>query len=371
MIMLRPAPLTALVVAIDLATKALARGFLVPGASIDLLPGVRLGLSYNSGMAFGLLQGQRWPLLVVSVVIVTGLVVWLRRERSVQSRVGLCLILGGALGNLIDRLARGAVTDFIDLQGFGFQWPTFNLADASLTLGVLILLFDRRRRSEPAAVKDFTPALGASEFSSAYDLAIATLTREKVWRRALLAQLDPQSGDVILDVGCGTGTFAVMIKRAFPDCEVVGIDPDPDILARATAKARKAGVAIRFEQGFARDADRFGPVFTKVVSSLVFHQTPMAEKAAGLAAIRRALRPNASLHVADYGLQRTVLMRLLFRIIQRVDGHDNTQPNAEGVLPVLMEKAQFEGVIERRVVRTATGSISLYFALRGASHADG
>jgi phospholipid N-methyltransferase len=145
---------------------------------------------------------------------------------------------------------------------------------------------------------------------------------------------------------------------------VVGIDPDPDIVARAAAKARTAGVAIGFEQGFARAADRFGPVFTKVVSSLVFHQTPMEEKSAGLSAIRRALSREGSLHVADYGHQRTGLMRLLFRIIQRVDGYANAQPSADGVLPVLMEEAQFERVNERLVVRTATGSISLYGAVR-------
>jgi signal peptidase II len=151
MTMLRPALLTALAVAVDLATKALARHILVPGASIDLLPGMSLGLSYNSGMAFGLLQGQRWPLLVVGAAIAAGLVFWLRRERSGQSRVGLSLVLGGALGNLIDRLARGTVTDFIDLHAFDLQWPTFNLADTALTLGVLLLLFDRHKRSEATA----------------------------------------------------------------------------------------------------------------------------------------------------------------------------------------------------------------------------
>lgn len=152
--------LAASVVAVDLAAKALARHFLVPGGSVDLLPGVSLGLSYNSGMAFGLLQGKRWLLLVGGAVIAAGLVFWLRRERSGQSRVGLSLILGGALGNVIDRLARGAVTDFIDLHAFGLQWPTFNIADTALTLGVLALLFDQHGRSHAAATRDFTPPLG-------------------------------------------------------------------------------------------------------------------------------------------------------------------------------------------------------------------
>lgn len=357
----------ALVVAVDLATKALARAALDSGAAVDLLPGASLALSYNSGMAFGLLQGRRWPLLIGGAIIVAGLVFWLLRERSGQSRIGLSLILGGAIGNLVDRLARGAVTDFIDLHAFGQHWPTFNLADTALTIGVLLLVFDRQKALAAPSKQDFTPALGVSALSPLYDLAIAALTREQVWRRALIAQLDPRPGDVILDVGCGTGTLAIMIKRACPDCEVVGLDPDPDILERAAAKAGQAGLAIRFEQGFARDADRFGPAFTKVVSTLVFHQTPMAEKAAGLAAMRRALRPDGSLHLADYGLQRTRLMRFLFRIIQRLDGYANTQPNAEGVLPVLMQEAGFEAVTERRVTPTATGSISLYFARTGGT----
>lgn len=363
----RPAALllVVLVGAADIASKALARAFLAPGGEIDLLPGVTLALSYNTGMAFGLLQDSRWLLLIGGAVIAAGLAFWLLREPRPQSRAALSLILGGALGNLIDRLARGEVTDFIDLHAFGHHWPTFNLADTALTVGVALLVLDRRPPEQPGGEKDFTPALGASAFSPIYDLAIAALTREQVWRRALVAQLDPQPGDVILDVGCGTGTLAIMIKQLRPDCEVVGIDPDPDILGRAAAKAQKAGVTLRLERGFARDADRFGPMFTKVVSSLVLHQTPMPEKAAGLAAMRRALTPEGGLHVADYGLQRTPVMRLLFRIIQRVDGYANTQPNADGVLPVLMNEAGFVNVDERRVVQTATGSISLYFARKG------
>ena len=158
----------------------------------------------------------------------------------------------------------------------------------------------------------FTPAAGRPEWTPFYDFAIAVLTRERRWRGALLRQTAPVPGDQILDVGCGTGTFAVMLKRAEPRAHVVGLDPDADVLTRARAKAAKADAEMAFRQGFARDADAEAARFTKVVSSLVFHQVPMDEKRAGLASMWRALRAGGTLHVADYGLQRTPLMRAAF-----------------------------------------------------------
>ena len=81
--------------------------------------------------------------------------------------------------------------------------------------------------------------------------------------------------------------------------------------------------------------------------------------------MRSALVSNGELHVADYGLQRTALMRKLFRIVQKGDGHENTEPNAQGVLPELMKQVGFRDVKETAVIPTPTGSISLYRAERG------
>ena len=209
----------------------------------------------------------------------------------------------------------------------------------------------------------FVPALGRSEWTWIYDFAIALLTREGRWRRALIDQCAPKSEDVILDVGCGTGTLVVLLKRRAPHARVAGLDPDPDILVRAQRKAKIGGLDIAFHQGFARDADYAGAGHAnKIISSLVFHQTPLEEKRAGFAAMYRALRPGGELHIADYGLQRTALMRRLFRRVQQLDGFENTEPNALGVLPELMREAGFAQVAERKVIPSPTGSISLYFA---------
>src|SRR5262249_21718069 len=138
---------------------------------------------------------------------------------------------------------------------------------------------------------------------------------------------------------------------------------------RAHRKLQAAGIAVTLKQGYLRDASVLlaGAGVNKIASSLVFHQVPLAEKRAGLCAVYAALSPGGELHVADFGLQRTRLMRRLFKIVQHVDGYENTQPNADGILPSLMEEAGFAQVKETAVIPTPTGSISLYKAIRLAT----
>lgn len=207
----------------------------------------------------------------------------------------------------------------------------------------------------------YTPPLGTGDTAD-YDRAIRRWTRELRWRRAMIDVLAPRPGETIIDVGCGTGSFAVMLKAAEPSVNLIGIDPDEEALAIARAKADSAGADIRWERGFARDiAPRSADA---VVSSLMFHQVPMTEKQAGLTAMHAALRPGGRLLVADYGRQRG-LMRLLFRLtIQRLDGVADTQPNADGLLPELIRATGFDKVREAERIHTATGTIALIAADR-------
>jgi ubiquinone/menaquinone biosynthesis C-methylase UbiE len=207
----------------------------------------------------------------------------------------------------------------------------------------------------------YTPPLGSGDTAD-YDRAIRRWTREMRWRRAMLKALAPGPGETIVDIGCGTGSFAVMLKSAEPGVDLLGIDPDEEALAIARAKAEAAGLAIRWERGFARDVAANSA--DAVVTSLMFHQVPMAEKQAGLAAMHAALRPGGRLLIADYGRQRG-LMRLLFRLtIQRLDGVTDTQPNADGMLPELVRAAGFGNVREVARIHTITGTIALLMAER-------
>jgi ubiquinone/menaquinone biosynthesis C-methylase UbiE len=213
--------------------------------------------------------------------------------------------------------------------------------------------------------RDFTPAVPVL-LLWAYDPIVALFTRESRWRSALLRQLNPVADDVIADIGCGTGSFLSLLGSTVASLDLIGIDPDEAILAKARTKFSAAGVKVELHRGYLRDARAIlsDSGVTKIVSSLVFHQVPLSEKRAGLAAMFAALASEGELHVADYGLQRTPLMRGLFRIVQFVDGFEDTQPNADGILPRLMVEAGFADVAETTVIPTATGSISLYRATK-------
>jgi ubiquinone/menaquinone biosynthesis C-methylase UbiE len=210
--------------------------------------------------------------------------------------------------------------------------------------------------------RTFTPALGRFAPTRFYD-AVVALTRERLWRGLTAMHVAPRPDDVIVDVGCGTGSLASMLSRIEPRARIIGVDPDPAVLAAARRKTD--AVDWRVGMGDAVDQVLGAGEASVAVSSLVLHQCPVAMKRAVLASMFAVLRPGGRLVIADYGLQRTTLMRLAFRSVQLADGRQDTQPNADGVLPELMSEAGFHDVREAEVVSTITGSISVYVARRG------
>ena len=119
-------------------------------ASHEVLWPLQFTRIWNQGVSFGLLQaGQdlvRWGLVVFSVAVAALLVGWARSQARLLPALGLGLVIGGALGNAIDRARFGAVVDFIDVQRLGFFPWIFNIADSGITVGVILLLLDSLRR---------------------------------------------------------------------------------------------------------------------------------------------------------------------------------------------------------------------------------
>lgn len=129
--------------AIDQGTKAIAVSQLARGERVEVLPLLAFEHTRNSGIAFGLAGGVSSLLIGATLVIMVGVLVFVALRDAAAPRIWLpaALLIGGALGNLADRVRDGAVTDFIDLP----LWPTFNLADVAIVAGVILLLFSAER----------------------------------------------------------------------------------------------------------------------------------------------------------------------------------------------------------------------------------
>jgi len=117
-----------------------------PVRVIPVTPFFNLVMGWNKGISFGLFHGDSifniWGLPAIALIITAFLLVWLWRSKGCVISIAISFIIGGALGNVIDRIRFGAVADFLDIYVLGYHWPAFNLADAGITLGAVLLIYD-------------------------------------------------------------------------------------------------------------------------------------------------------------------------------------------------------------------------------------
>ena len=206
--------------------------------------------------------------------------------------------------------------------------------------------------------RTYLPAAGHDLFLPIYDPFTRIFGFDSA-RRRLIDQAALQTHHRVLDVGCGTGTLAIQIKRRHPTIDVVGVDPDPRALARAQRKAERAGVTVRFERGFAgaliyRDAS-----FDRVFSSMMFHHLEDGDKENALGEIRRVLKPGGRLELLDFARAGTHGHGLLGRLVH---SHHQLRDNSDRRILDLMAAARF--VNPKRVGAQATlfGRIAFFTA---------
>ena len=208
----------------------------------------------------------------------------------------------------------------------------------------------------------YVPAAGRASLTGLYDPIVALTMREHRWRPALLAELAerlPRAGTAI-DVGAGTGTFAIALAAARPDAAVIAIDGDPDILARARAKP--GADAVDWRTGRAGELPIGAGAADAVSMSLLLHHLSPAAKRAALADARRVLRPGGYLHVADWGRPRGALPRAGFLALRCLDGFEGTRDHAVGRLGELIGAAGFAQPRSWRRVTTPWGTLELLSA---------
>ena len=135
------------VIILDQATKWWVVTILMnPPRVVDVWPFFSVVMVWNRGVTFGFLDDTpfwgQWAFVGLALAIVAVLLLWLRRVETKWRAAAIGLIIGGALGNVIDRVNYGAVADFLDFHVTGYHWPAFNIADSAITLGVAIMFFD-------------------------------------------------------------------------------------------------------------------------------------------------------------------------------------------------------------------------------------
>jgi SAM-dependent methyltransferase len=220
-----------------------------------------------------------------------------------------------------------------------------------------------RRESRTAVsgeVRSFAPGAGRNWLLPLYDPLTRLLGVARVHRR-LLDQAGLRPGQRILEIGCGTGNLLLAAKRAQPDAVAVGLDPDLTALARASRKARRRGVAVQLDRGYADDLPYADDSVDVVLSSFMLHHVPGGQRENAMREVRRVLRPGGALHLVDIGGAAAPVDGWVAR---RAHRHELTRENFGGGIPDLLRRAGFTDVIETGSdVRRHVGRFTFYQAV--------
>lgn len=206
--------------------------------------------------------------------------------------------------------------------------------------------------------RSFVPAAGLGWLLPIYD-PLQKLLGADAALRELLEQGALRPGQRVLDIGCGTGTLAVLIKGAQPEVEVTGIDPDPQALDRARQKAARARVEVQLDGGYSERLPYADASFDRVFSSFMLHHLAPDAKVMTLEEARRVLAPGGSLHVLDFGGAEPRRDGLIARVLH---SHEHVRDHFEGGLPARMKDAGFVDAREVGHRKSLFGRIAYYSA---------
>lgn len=206
--------------------------------------------------------------------------------------------------------------------------------------------------------KGYLPGFGHDRLLPLYD-PIQKLLGLESYHRQLADQADIRPGHRVLEVGCGTGNLAILIKRLHPGAEVVGLDPDPKALARARRKAGREALSMLLDRGFAEDLPYPDASFNRVFSAFMFHHLGPDGKEQMLRETLRVLRPGGSLHLLDFGGARVPSDGFIARLSHR---SERLRDNFGDRIPALMRRAGFEAPTEVAHRVTIVGRITYYRA---------
>ena len=201
----------------------------------------------------------------------------------------------------------------------------------------------------------YIPALSLNWLTPFYDALVEGPISAMQMRRGLLKIMGDLTGKNVLDVGCGTGTFVTMMKRAYPDAAITGLDGDPDILAAARVKALKFGLSIRFTESMSFSMPFADDGFDLVVTSMMLHHLGREAKESTAREMFRVLKPGGQLVGLDFAESRGVVGRGLRPITRHFE---RVSENLYGLLPTVFAGVGFVDYVELK--RYVLGSMALF-----------
>ena len=207
----------------------------------------------------------------------------------------------------------------------------------------------------------YVPALRFGMLTRLYDPVMKLIMPEDAFKNSLVRQANIGKDKRILDIGCGTATLTILIKKSHPDGEVIGLDGDPKILEIARSKVSESGFDIALDTGMAFELPYPDQYFDRVFSSLMFHHLTRENKKRTLKEVFRVLKPGGELHVADFGKPQNIIMYLISLIMRMLE---ETMDNIKGLLPEMFRDDGFGLVNETARYMSIFGTISLYRAVK-------
>ncbi|MCG3164548.1 MAG: Ubiquinone/menaquinone biosynthesis C-methyltransferase UbiE [Bacteroidia bacterium] len=209
----------------------------------------------------------------------------------------------------------------------------------------------------------YIPALKYNWLTKFYDGLIENFLRENFFKTALLNQATVPNPKSIIDIGSGTGTLTFMLNNKFPDAIVTGIDGDENIIRIANQKNNSLG-KVSFQQGMSYNLPFDENNADIITSSLMLHHLTDADKLKTLKECFRVIKPKGEMLIADWGKASNPLMRLLFYIVQFLDGFETTTSNTKGMVAEYMKQAGFANVTVCQKIDTVLGTIDIYKGIK-------
>ncbi|MFN5673885.1 MAG: class I SAM-dependent methyltransferase [Bacteroidota bacterium] len=221
----------------------------------------------------------------------------------------------------------------------------------------MIYIYQRQINMEKT---NYIPALRFNWLTKLYNPLIAFTMPELKFKSALIEQANILPHHHVLDFGVGTATLSLLVRKTQPECAIDGVDVDEKIvkIAKEKVKKEKAQIMITKYDGIVLPyADNS---FDRVITSLVFHHLDKHQKLNSLKEIKRVLKPNGELHIADWGKAANPIMRGLFYLVQLLDGFKTTTDNVKGLLPSYIDSTGFSNIANTTNYSTIFGTLSLY-----------